>query len=428
MSQRERIAELLAGLPVRVRVEGLGSALGPSDADVLLRLRSTRAAIALASAEIGAFASCHVEGEVDIEGAMRDLMRAAAALVGNLPRESRPSLLVRIGQIGASALRHTLTRDAEQIRFHYDVADDFYALWLDPARVYSCAYFAEPDMSLADAQRAKLALICRKLDLRPGMRLLDIGCGWGGLVLYAAEHHGVTADGITLSTDQLAHVEREIARRGLRGRVSVQLLDYRRIPAEGRYDRVASVGMFEHVGRANMTLYCQRLAALLSPGGWVLNHGITAAHPDQRGLGAGIGEFIERYIFPGGELLHVSAIAEHMARGGLEIVDVENLRPHYAKTLWCWSDALEQRREEARKALLSRHPPERAERILRAYRLYLAGSALGFEQGWMAIHQFLALRPDGDTARGRLRGSQSDYPFRRDYMYLSASDTPPNSN
>jgi cyclopropane-fatty-acyl-phospholipid synthase len=417
MEYRESIARMLDALPVAVRVEGLGTPLGPADAAVRLRIQGRRGALALASRAIGDFASAYVEGEVEIEGTMRDLMRATAALVGASPREAAPGVSARWVAAAASALRHGLRRDAAQIRFHYDVSDAFYALWLDPARVYSCAYFADPEASLAEAQQAKLELICRKLQLAPGMRLLDIGCGWGALILHAAERHGVEAVGITLSENQHAHVRREIERRGLAGRVEVRLEDYRVTSAARPYDRVASVGMFEHVGRANMTLYCERLRALLVPGGRVLNHGITAATPDSRGLGGGIGDFIERYIFPGGELLHASAIFEHMARGGLEVVDVENLRPHYARTLWHWSDGLEARLPEAKAALRERHPAERAERILRAYRLYLAGSALGFELGWMAIHQFLAIRPDDDPDHGELRGAQSDYPFRRDFMY-----------
>lgn len=408
---------MLASLPVSVRVEGLGAPIGPVDAALHIRLLSRRGALALATRAIGDFASAYVEGEIEIGGTMRDLMRAAGALVGASPRDAVPGIPARLATAAASALRHGLRRDAAQIRFHYDVSDAFYSLWLDPARVYSCAYFADPEATLAEAQRAKLELICRKLSLSPGMRLLDIGCGWGGLIFHAAERHGVQATGITLSENQYAFVRAEIERRGLAGQVEVHLEDYRRVEARRPFDRIASVGMFEHVGRANMTRYCRRLHELLVPGGRVLNHGITAATPDNRGLGGGIGEFVERYIFPGGELLHASEVLEHMARGGLEVVDAENLRPHYARTLWLWSDALEARLADARAALQERHRPERAERILRAYRLYLAGSALGFEQGWMAIHQFLAIRPNGDATRGSLRGAQSDYPFRRDFMY-----------
>ncbi len=417
MEYRESIDHMLASLPVSVRVDGLGAPIGPADAALRIRLLSRRGALALARRAIGDFASAYVEGEIEIEGTMRDLMCAAGALVGASPRDAALGILARLIAATASRIRHGLRRDAAQIRFHYDVSDAFYSLWLDPARVYSCAYFMDPEATLAEAQQAKLELICRKLSLSPGMRLLDIGCGWGGLIFHAAERYGVQATGITLSENQYSYVNAEIERRGLAGQVEVRLQDYRLVDESRPFDRLASVGMFEHVGRANMTRYCRRLHDLLAPGGWVLNHGITAATPDNRGLGGGIGEFVERYIFPGGELLHASEVLEHMARGGLEVVDAENLRPHYARTLWLWSDALEARLAEARAALQERHPPARAERILRAYRLYLAGSALGFELGWMGIHQFLAIRPNGDATRGSLRGAQSDYPFRRDFMY-----------
>jgi cyclopropane-fatty-acyl-phospholipid synthase len=178
--------------------------------------------------------------------------------------------------------------------------------------------------------------------------------------------------------------------------------------------------MFEHVGQANMGAYFEKIMRLLAPGGLVMNHGITAGGLENRQLGAGMGDFIEKYIFPGGELLHVSAVLEHLSRAGLEMVDTENLRPHYARTLWDWSDALEARLDEARQVLAADGGPERAEKILRAYRLYLAGSAMSFEQGWLSLHQLLATRPSGDARDaqiGQVLGAQSVYPFNRDYMY-----------
>ena len=310
--------------------------------------------------------------------------------------------------------------DAQQVQFHYDLSDDFYALWLDPRRVYSCAYFRDPTMTLARAQEAKLDLICRKLRLQPGERFLDIGAGWGALLLWAAEHYGVDATGITVSRNQHAHVQQLIAARGLAGRVRVQLCDYRELQAEKPFDKVASVGMFEHVGRAKMSAYFATVRNLLHPGGLLLNHGITAGGVDNAQLGAGMGDFIEQYIFPGGELLHASAVLHDMAQAGLEMVDTENLRPHYARTLWAWSDALEAALEPARQVLLAQTGPERADKALRAYRLYLAGSALGFERGWMALHQMLAVHPDGNMGSGTLTGAQSAYPFTRDYIYTEA--------
>jgi cyclopropane-fatty-acyl-phospholipid synthase len=352
-------------------------------------------------------AEAHVEGRVDIEGRMRDLMDVAFALVREDPTASAP--LARWADVlrqGRSLIRHRLAADARQIQQHYDVSDAFYALWLDPRRVYSCAYYREPDLSLAAAQEAKLDLVCRKLRLRPGERFLDVGAGWGGLLLWAAEHYDVRATGITLSRNQHAHVTREIEARGLSGRVEMRLQDYRRLSEDEPFDKIASIGMFEHVGRANLPRYFARLRRLLRPGGLLLNHGITAGGTRNAQLGAGIGDFIERYIFPGGELLHVSHVLRVMAEAGLEGVDTENLRPHYGRTLWAWSDALEARRDAAAELA--------GEATLRAFRLYLAGSAAAFEHGWMALHQVLAAHPTGDPADGPMRGAQSLYPFNRD--------------
>jgi cyclopropane-fatty-acyl-phospholipid synthase len=212
-------------------------------------------------------------------------------------------------------------------------------------------------------------------------------------------------------------VNRLIAEKGLRGRVRMELLDYRDLDESRGFDKIASVGMFEHVGVANMPHYFAKIRRLLKPGGIVMNHGITAGGLNPGQLGAGMGDFIDKYIFPGGELLHVSHVLKDLSQGGLEMVDIENLRPHYARTLWSWSDALESRLGEARMVLETTGSVEDASKVLRAYRLYLAGCAMCFEQGWISLHQILATRPDGQPESGSLKGAQSAYPFNRGYMY-----------
>ena len=399
--------------PIAVVLPG-GRTIGRRDARVTLRLNELSPMAHLATGQVGKVGEDYVEGRVEVEGSMRELMAAAAELMRGEPTEpaavAAPLAWLRHAQrMARSRLRHRPDTDAQQVQFHYDVSDDFYALWLDPRRVYSCAYFRDPAMSLAQAQEAKLEHICAKLMLKEGERFLDIGAGWGGLLLFAAEHYGVRAQGITLSKNQHAHVNKVIAERGLAGRVRMDLLDYRHLDESEPYDKIASVGMFEHVGRARLPDYFAKIRRLLKPGGLLLNHGITAGGTHNHQLGSGLGDFIERYIFPGGELEHVSHVLEHTADAGLEAVDVENLRPHYAKTLWAWSDALEAQLGTARTLT--------TDTVLRAYRLYLAGSAMCFERAWLSLHQMLCARPTGDVESGPMRGAQSAFPFNRGYMY-----------
>ncbi|MCD2511001.1 class I SAM-dependent methyltransferase [Comamonas endophytica] len=419
----------LAPLPVAMAVElPSGKRVGKPQAEVTLRFRSLAPLTALAAGHIGTLGAAVVEGQVELEGRVRDIMRAASALLQSDPVRGTSGWWSQIMARTRSMALHTLARDAEQIEFHYDLSDDFYALWLDPRRVYSCAYFREPGMGLAQAQEAKLDHICRKLQLRAGESFLDIGAGWGGLLLWAAEHYGVQARGITLSRNQHAYVQQLIAARGLQERVRIELRDYRQLPPDTAFDKIASVGMFEHVGHAQMPAYAQTVHRLLRPGGLALLHGITAGGVDNAQVGAGMGEFIGRYIFPGGELLHVSRVLHAFAQGGLEMCDTENLRPHYARTLWAWSDALEARLPEAQRILAEQTDSERGARALRAYRLYLAGCAMGFERGWIALHQMLVARPDGQVDGGALPGARSEYPFNREYMYRKGIACPTSSS
>jgi cyclopropane-fatty-acyl-phospholipid synthase len=280
--------------------------------------------------------------------------------------------------------KHSRARNRQAIAFHYDISEDFYRLWLDEQMVYSCAYFEDADDGLNQGQRNKFDHLCRKLRLRPGERLLDIGCGWGALIRWAAVHYGVSAHGITLSRNQYEHCLRQIAAEGLQDQVSVELRDYRDMAGDTVFDKIVSVGMFEHVGIGNFPVYFGTAQRLLKPGGLFLNHGITH---DTEGWQKSVSTmFINRYIFPDGELDTVSNVQRAMERSGFEILDVEALRPHYALTLRHWVQRLELGREEA-----LRHVSEPTYRV---WRLYMAACALSFEAGDAGVYQILAGRRD----------------------------------
>ncbi|CAG1017557.1 putative fatty acid methyltransferase [Burkholderiaceae bacterium] len=296
--------------------------------------------------------------------------------------------------------RHSRQTDRAAVSFHYDVSNAFYALWLDEQRVYSCAYFENADDSLDQAQRNKLEHVCRKLRLRSGERFLDIGCGWGALVRWAARHHGVKAHGITLSRQQHDYALRRICAEGLQDRVSVELRDYRDLAGDAMYDKVASVGMFEHVGLANLPAYFATVRRVLRPGGVFLNHGIT--HDEEGWNKTVASEFINRYVFPDGELDCVGNIQLGMERAGFEIHDVEALRSHYALTLRHWVRRLEANREAALR--------EVNDVTYRVWRLYMAACALEFEGGGTGVYQIVASR----------RGAPARLPLTRRDLYPAA--------
>ena len=309
---------------------------------------------------------------------LRDATRLPARTDANLkPADTLASRIAR-----RFSHRHSKDSDRAAISFHYDVSNAFYRLWLDEQQVYSCAYFTHPDESLDQAQRNKLEHVCRKLRLQPGERLLDIGCGWGAMVCWAAQHHGVQAHGITLSQQQLDYAQARIQAEGLQDLVTVELRDYRDLAGEAVYDKVSSIGMFEHVGLANMPAYLATVMRVLRPGGLFLNHGIT--HDEEGWNKTVASEFINRYVFPDGELDCVSNIQLGMERAGFEILDVEALRPHYALTLRHWVRRLEAQREAAVR--------EVGEATYRVWRLYMAACALEFEAGGTGIYQILASR------------------------------------
>lgn len=362
---------------------------------VKLSVRSPQVLGSLAKPTLGKLAKNYVEQQIDLEGDIRDIIRLGEVLC------DAGSCIDRKNRMNLNWLLQPRQSNSKNISYHYDVSDDFYALWLDKRLVYSCGYFKHADDSLDLAQEQKLDHICRKLDLRAGERFLDIGCGWGGLFFWAAENYGVQATGITLSKNQYEHVRAEIIKRGLQSRCEVRLMDYRDMPETEQYDKIASVGMFEHVGKKNLPHYFGKIFRLLTPGGLVMNHGITAANLGTDGLGSGISEFVEQYVFPGGELVHVSSVIEAMSQQNLECVDTESLRPHYAKTLWHWVDRLEARRDEAKQLI--------GEKKYRIWQIYMGGSAHAFERGWMSLFQILAGKPLAD---GSL-----PYPFTREHFY-----------
>ena len=361
---------------------------------VTLRLKDTRAATALMHPSLISLARAYIDGSAELEGDLREAIRGAVAI-------SRAGSKRLFESTGPTNARRSRRDDRDAIHHHYDVSNDFYALWLDPRMVYSCAYFREESDSLEAAQVQKLDHICTKLRLAPGERFLDIGCGWGALAMRAAERYGVDATGITLSENQFRLANERIRAAGLQDRCRVLLQDYRDHEGEGRYDKVASVGMFEHVGLRNLPLYFESVRRLLRERGFFLNHGITSSDVHNRAVGMGAGEFIGRYVFPRGELPHLHRVIHDMSEHDFEVHDVECLRPHYARTLDLWSGSFERCLDAAVKAS--------SERTARIWRLYLAGCAHAFEQRWISIHQVLASRQAGP--------GRADLPLTRDWMY-----------
>ncbi|MEO6293480.1 MAG: cyclopropane-fatty-acyl-phospholipid synthase family protein [Burkholderiaceae bacterium] len=313
----------------------------------------------------------------------------------HLPKLVRPSeinkinKLTKVNQPSTTNFTHHHTKrsDSAAISFHYDVSNAFYKLWLDEQMVYSCAYFETPGDTLEQAQRNKLDHICRKLRLQPGERFLDIGCGWGAMACWAAQHYGVKAHGITLSQKQFDYATERVARLGLEKQVTIEMRDYRDLEGEAVYDKISSIGMFEHVGLANLPVYNATVMRVLRPGGLFLNHGITH---DEEGWHPTVDtEFINRYVFPDGELDTVGNIMRGMEHAHFEIHDVENLRAHYALTLREWVKRLEARHEEALQFV--------SEDAYRVWRFYMAACAIEFEAEGTGIYQILASRRGAGT-------------------------------
>ena len=388
-------------LPLLVRWHG-GSALKLGEFDqprVTVDVHDAAGIAALLSPSLDNLGHAYVEGHIDVTGSVQDVMDMAYRLAeAGAQMDGSGRWVRRIVRQLADASSHSQALDRDAIHYHYDVSNAFYAELLDPAMVYSCAYFENGDETLAQAQAKKIDHILTKLRLQPGQRLLDIGCGWGALVLRAAGHYGAHCVGVTLSENQFALAKERVRAAGLQDRVEIRLQDYRDVTDQ--FDRISSVGMFEHVGLKNLAAYFRQIHALLVPGGWALNHGITSSDPQNGETRHGGGRFIDRYVFPNGELPHIGTVLTTLQEGGLEALDIENLRRHYARTLRSWSEAF-----EARSAHLKTLVDDKTWRI---WRMYLVGSQWAFENDDIALFQVLCHRA-GESAEG--------LPWSRRWMY-----------
>ena len=399
------------GMPFRFEAYD-GSSAGPEDADITVRLRTERglAYLMTAPGDLG-FGRAFVAGDLEIEGVSLANPYDLMTLVQSRLRLKVPGpaeLLQIVRSLGLSNLkppppppeehlprwrrvvegmRHSKARDAEAIHHHYDVSNRFYELVLGPSMTYTCAVFPTEDATLEQAQREKYDLVCRKLGLGPGDRLLDVGCGWGGMVRHAAEHYGVKALGVTLSEQQAQWAQQAIKDQGLDHLAEVRFSDYRDV-GESDFDAVSSIGLMEHIGVRNYPDYVTFLQGRLRVGGRMLNHCITRRDGS---LSPKAGAFIDRYVFPDGELAPVGTIVTAMHDHGLEVRHVEDIREHYALTLQGWSQNLEEHWDEAL--------GEVSLGIAKVWGLYMAGSRLAFERNEIGLHQVLGVKvgPDGDA-------------------------------
>jgi cyclopropane-fatty-acyl-phospholipid synthase len=361
---------------------------------VVIRVRKAGAVPLLLSPTLDSLGEAYVEGLIDVDGSVDDVLDMAHRLAeAGSQTESRFTRIVR-------HFTHNKNSDSEAIQYHYDVSNEFYQTWLDPAMVYSCAYFENGDETLAEAQTKKIDHILTKVQLQPGQRLLDIGCGWGALVMRAASRFGARCVGITLSQRQFEWATERVRAAGLQDRIEIRLQDYRDV--QEQFDRITSVGMFEHVGLDYLEGYFARIRTLLGDDGWALNHGITSTDCNDGETAYGGGRFIDRYVFPQGELPHISTVLKTMQAGGLEALDVESLRRHYARTTGLWSQAF-----EASGAKLRDMVDEKRWRI---WRVYLAGCQWAFEHDEISLYQVLC-RKSGRPARG--------LPWSRRWMYAA---------
>lgn len=401
----DRLVTVSSAPPPRIRAWD-GSIWGPAESrsTVVLNHPGSLRALMFPPNDLTA-GEAYLYDDVDVEGDILEVLEFAASVAGSgvgraarfrlardlrrLPAEHRRTAASR-PRVGGRL--HSLRRDREAVSYHYDTGNDFYSLFLGGTMTYSCAYFLDPTESLDTAQHRKLDLICRKLELSPGMRFLDVGCGWGSLLIHAASNYGVTATGVTLSGEQAEHARRRAKELGLEDRVTVLEVDYRELKDE--FEAIASVGMFEHVGRKKLPEYFRQTRRLLAPGGQFLNHGITLRNR-QRRRGKPRPTFISTYVFPDGELEPVDLIAGEAESAGFELRDLESLRASYEQTLRRWVANIQ---ENSAAAVAATN-----ERTYRIWRLYMAGSAIGFRHGTVAVYQMLLTDPARPWRYGRRR-------------------------
>lgn len=401
-SRFERVIDRIcrkAAIPLRLELwDGRRFDLAP-DPTVTVTIPEPSALKYFISPDLNKLGEAFVEGRIRVMGPIDEVFSVAVSLARSIAGTTWAGF-------HRFARRHSRSSDRRAIQHHYDVSNEFYRLFLGGNMVYSCAYYRDESDSLDTAQERKLDHILTKLALKPGERFLDIGCGWGALVLRAASRYGAIATGITLSQNQVDYARERIRAEGLTDRCRVELCDYRDVPGTACFDKIVSVGMFEHVGLKNLAAYFGKIRSLLADTGIVLNHGITTSDPGNRWMGLGAGEFIDRYVFPDGELPHLALVLKEMAVAGLEVVDVESLRRHYARTCREWARRLEAAGERAARIA--------GERRARIWQIYLAGCAYGFAQGWMNVYQVLACRSDDAGAMA--------LPLTREYMYSRSGE------
>ncbi|AGH83306.1 MULTISPECIES: SAM-dependent methyltransferase [Ralstonia solanacearum species complex] len=384
-----------ANLPVLLRLwNGHQYPLGRFDRPtVTLTVREASALPLLLSPTLNNLGEAYVQEKIDLDGRLPDIISVGYQLAASAAATGS-NALARVVRHFA----HTKEGDKASIRYHYDVSNDFYKLWLDRNMVYSCAYFEHGDETLDDAQIKKIDHILTKIRLQPDQTLLDIGCGWGALVLRAAQQFGARCLGVTLSQNQFDLARERVRAAGLEDRIEIRLQDYRDLT--GAFDRITSVGMFEHVGRKNLPGYFRRVHSLLADNGIAMNHGITSSDPEGGESSLGGGDFIDRYVFPQGELPHISLALRAAQEGGLEALDVESLRRHYARTLEHWADRFETNGETIRKIV--------GEKTYRIWRVYLAGCAHAFDADEVSIFQILCQKSGKPAA---------SIPWSRRYIY-----------